>query len=78
MNRRFSHPDREALVTLYKEMEFRQWLGELLEGKDEGVDDVKGGEPAPASAEATESDAEGSSAGLSKFPPIGVASCGKR
>jgi len=57
-----AHPDREALVTLYKEMEFRQWLGELLEGKDEGVDDVKGGEPAPASAEATESDAEGSSA----------------
>ena len=29
-----AHPDREALVTLYKEMEFRQWLGELLEGKD--------------------------------------------
>jgi DNA polymerase-1 len=57
-----AHPDREALVTLYKEMEFRQWLGELLEGKDEGVDDVKGGEPAPASANASESDAEGSSA----------------
>ncbi|WP_386080014.1 DNA polymerase I [Vreelandella sp. F11] len=46
-----AHPDREALVALYKEMEFRQWLGELLEGKDEGVDDVKGGEPAPASAD---------------------------
>ncbi|KPQ27966.1 MAG: DNA polymerase I PolA, partial [Halomonas sp. HL-93] len=45
-----AHPDREALVELYKEMEFRQWLGELLEGKDQGVDDVKGGEPAPASA----------------------------
>ncbi|NVF13086.1 DNA polymerase I [Vreelandella maris] len=57
-----AHPDREALVTLYKEMEFRQWLGELLEGKDEGVDDVKGGEPAPASADVAESDAEGSSA----------------
>jgi len=57
-----AHPDREALVTLYKEMEFRQWLGELLEGKDEGVDDVKGGEPAPASADAAESDAEDSSA----------------
>ena len=42
-----AQPDREALVTLYKEMEFRQWLGELLEGKDEGVDDVTGGEPAP-------------------------------
>lgn len=37
-----AHPDREALVTLYKEMEFRQWLGELMEGKDAGVDDVKG------------------------------------
>ena len=45
-----AHPDREALVELYKEMEFKQWLGELLEGKDEGVDDVKGGEPAPANA----------------------------
>ncbi|MBR9906060.1 MAG: DNA polymerase I, partial [Gammaproteobacteria bacterium] len=60
-----AHPDREALVTLYKEMEFRQWLGELLEGKDEGVDDVKGGEPAPASAddsepEGTEASANGS------------------
>lgn len=48
-----AHPDREALVALYKEMEFRQWLGELLEGKDEGVDDVKGGEPTPASAQAS-------------------------
>ncbi|AJY49489.1 DNA polymerase I [Halomonas sp. KO116] len=60
-----AHPDREALVTLYKEMEFRQWLGELLEGKDEGVDDVKGGEPVPASAddsepEGTEASANGS------------------
>ena len=45
-----AHPDREALVELYKQMEFRQWLGELLEGKDEGVDDVKGGDPAPANA----------------------------
>ncbi|WP_339934207.1 DNA polymerase I [Vreelandella glaciei] len=62
-----AHPDREALVTLYKEMEFRQWLGELLEGKDEGVDDVKGGEPVPASAddsepEGTEAPANGSAA----------------
>ncbi|KIN12772.1 DNA polymerase I [Vreelandella titanicae] len=54
-----AHPDREALVTLYKEMEFRQWLGELLEGKDEGVDDVKGGEPAPASAEEVSNESEG-------------------
>ncbi|MEA2116858.1 DNA polymerase I [Halovibrio sp. HP20-50] len=51
-----AHPDREALVTLYKEMEFRQWLGELLEGKDEGVDDVKGGEPTPASAKDADSE----------------------
>ncbi|MEL7983061.1 DNA polymerase I [Vreelandella titanicae] len=56
-----AHPDREALVTLYKEMEFRQWLGELLEGKDEGVDDVKGGEPAPVSAEEGGSESEGAS-----------------
>ena len=26
-------------------MEFKQWLAELLEGNDEGVDDVAGGEP---------------------------------
>ncbi|MDQ7730866.1 DNA polymerase I [Halomonas sp. SpR8] len=57
-----AHPDREALVTLYKEMEFRQWLGELLEGKDEGVDDVKGGEPAPASADEVGTKSEVSSA----------------
>ncbi|MGE6780795.1 DNA polymerase I [Vreelandella titanicae] len=56
-----AHPDREALVILYKEMEFRQWLGELLEGKDEGVDDVKGGEPAPVSAEEGGSESEGAS-----------------
>ncbi|WFE73064.1 DNA polymerase I [Halomonas sp. M1] len=43
-----AHPDREALVELYKEMEFRQWLSELLEGNGAGVDDVKGGEPVPA------------------------------
>jgi len=59
-----AHPDREALVILYKEMEFRQWLGELLEGKDEGVDDVKGGEPAPVSAEEDGSESEGESASV--------------
>ncbi|OJA05576.1 DNA polymerase I [Halomonas sp. QHL1] len=57
-----AHPDREALVTLYKEMEFRQWLGELLEDKDEGVDNVKGGEPAPTSAEEAVNESEESSA----------------
>ncbi|WAM51517.1 DNA polymerase I [Vreelandella venusta] len=45
-----AHPDREALVELYKEMEFKQWLAELLAGSDEGIDDVKGGEPAPDNA----------------------------
>lgn len=62
-----AHPDREALVTLYKKMEFRQWLGELLEGKDEGVDDVKGGEPAPVSAEEGGSESEGSGAAVQAF-----------
>ncbi len=46
-----AHPDREALVELYKEMEFKQWLAELLAGNDEGVDDVKGGDPAPDNAD---------------------------
>ena len=63
-----AHPDREALVTLYKEMEFRQWLGELLEGKDEGVDDIKSGTPAPASANEAESESEESDA--STKPPV--------
>lgn len=48
-----AHPDREQLVELYKELEFKQWLAELLEGKDEGVDDVKSGEPVPEDAEET-------------------------
>ncbi|MBE0403866.1 MULTISPECIES: DNA polymerase I [Halomonas] len=52
-----AHPDREQLVSLYKELEFRQWLAELLEGNDEGVDDVKGGEPVPEDTEET-SDAQ--------------------
>ncbi|WP_339117767.1 DNA polymerase I [Halomonas sp. BMC6] len=46
-----AHPDREALVELYKEMEFKQWLAELLEGNDEGVDDVAGGEPVSEAAD---------------------------
>ncbi len=40
-----AHPDREALTRLYRELEFKAWLGELLEGRDEGVDDVSGGAP---------------------------------
>ncbi|WP_075880633.1 DNA polymerase I [Vreelandella massiliensis] len=38
-----AHPDRERLLELYRELEFKQWLAELLEGKDEGVDDIEGG-----------------------------------
>ncbi|MDZ7851903.1 MAG: DNA polymerase I [Halomonas sp.] len=37
-----AHPDREALLELYRRLEFKQWLAELLEGKDEGVDDAGG------------------------------------
>nr|WP_289113307.1 DNA polymerase I [uncultured Halomonas sp.] len=48
-----AHPDREALVELYKEMEFKQWLAELLEGNDEGVDDVEGGEPVSETTDST-------------------------
>ncbi|MFG6665871.1 DNA polymerase I [Halomonas sp. HNIBRBA4712] len=40
-----AHPDREKLTELYQALEFKQWLAELLEGQDEGVDDVTGGEP---------------------------------
>ncbi|MDW5378372.1 DNA polymerase I [Halomonas sp. HP20-15] len=40
-----AHPDREALTRLYRELEFKAWLGELLAGRDEGVDDVSGGAP---------------------------------
>ncbi|MCL7942146.1 DNA polymerase I [Halomonas sp. ATCH28] len=42
-----AHPDREALLELYRRLEFRAWLSELLEGKDEGVDDAAGGTPVP-------------------------------
>ncbi|WP_227367394.1 DNA polymerase I [Halomonas sp. M20] len=37
-----AHPDREALAALYRDLEFKNWLSELLEGKDQGVDDVEG------------------------------------
>ncbi|WP_303856606.1 5'-3' exonuclease H3TH domain-containing protein, partial [Salinicola salarius] len=39
-----AEPDREALKALYQRLEFKNWLTELLEGKDEGVDDVGAGE----------------------------------
>ncbi|XKE45866.1 DNA polymerase I [Halomonas organivorans] len=41
-----AHPDREALLELYRRLEFKAWLAELLEGRDAGVDDVAGGAPA--------------------------------
>ncbi|WP_458524557.1 DNA polymerase I [Onishia taeanensis] len=34
-----AHPDREALAELYREMEFKAWLSDLLEGKDEAAAD---------------------------------------
>ncbi|MCE0733862.1 DNA polymerase I [Halomonas sp. G15] len=46
-----AHPDREALLELYRRLEFRAWLSELLEGRDEGVDDAAGGTPVPAGDE---------------------------
>ncbi|MEQ5800723.1 DNA polymerase I [Halomonas sp. H10-9-1] len=48
-----AHPDREALLELYRRLEFRAWLAELLEGRDEGGDDVAGG-GAVADADAAE------------------------
>nr|WP_298249986.1 DNA polymerase I [uncultured Halomonas sp.] len=53
-----AHPDREALLGLYRRFEFRAWLSELLEGKDEGVDDVAGGTTTPA-VEGEEAEAGG-------------------
>ncbi|MDN6180104.1 MAG: DNA polymerase I [Halomonas subglaciescola] len=53
-----AHPDREALVGLYRELEFKRELSELLEGRDEGVDDVAGGSPAPENADDGKSEAE--------------------
>jgi len=50
-----AHPDREALLELYRRLEFKAWLAELLEGEDEGVDDVAGGTATP--------DADGEQAG---------------
>ncbi|WP_431025040.1 DNA polymerase I [Halomonas sp. H5] len=53
-----AHPDRERLVTLYRELEFKTWLAELLEGKDEGVDDVATGTSAAAEGEASPTSAQ--------------------
>ncbi|MCP1361156.1 5'-3' exonuclease H3TH domain-containing protein, partial [Halomonas sp. BBD45] len=48
-----AHPDREALLELYRDLEFKAWLSELLAGKDKGVDDVAGGASAGASTRDT-------------------------
>ncbi|GHC15282.1 DNA polymerase I [Aidingimonas halophila] len=37
-------PDRDRLLELYRDLEFKGWLAELLEGQDEGVDDISGGQ----------------------------------
>ncbi|MGM0704139.1 MAG: DNA polymerase I [Pseudomonadota bacterium] len=47
-----ARPDRETLLALYRRLEFKAWLAELLEGRDQGVDDVAGGTPAPQSGDA--------------------------
>ncbi|MDT8895537.1 DNA polymerase I [Halomonas sp. I1] len=47
-----AHPDREALLELYRRLEFKAWLSELLEGGDEGVDDVAGGTATPGAGDA--------------------------
>ncbi|WP_136249015.1 DNA polymerase I [Halomonas borealis] len=52
-----ARPDREALGELYRRLEFKAWLSELLEGKDEGVDDAAGG------TAAADGGAEGQSGG---------------
>ncbi len=57
-----AHPDREALVELYRELEFKRELNELLQGQDQGVDDVAGGTPAPESAAQDSEDEVGSPA----------------
>ncbi|WP_280541010.1 DNA polymerase I [Chromohalobacter sp. 11-W] len=51
-----AHPDREALKALYTELEFKNWLGELLEGRDEGVDDVATGAPTKEEGDAPATD----------------------
>ncbi|SFU80424.1 DNA polymerase I [Halomonas korlensis] len=59
-----AHPDRPALFELYRELEFKAWLAELLEGKDEGVDDIPAGKPVATGAPHSETgeDAPGGSA----------------
>ena len=51
-----AHPDREALTELYREMEFKAWLSDLLEGKDEGVNAAPAGESDAADEPEEESD----------------------
>ncbi|MCK2183866.1 DNA polymerase I [Halomonas getboli] len=53
-----AHPDREALAELYRRLEFKAWLSELLEGKDKGVDDAASGEGAEGGESGGERDGE--------------------
>ncbi|MFC3283270.1 DNA polymerase I [Litchfieldella rifensis] len=55
-----AHPDREALLELYRELEFKAWLAELLEGRDEGVDDIQGGQALGEHGEAAAATSSGS------------------
>ena len=52
-----AHPDREALTELYREMEFKAWLSDLLEGKDESISAAVAGE-SDAADEPEEGDQE--------------------
>ncbi|SDG52050.1 DNA polymerase I [Onishia taeanensis] len=52
-----AHPDREALTELYREMEFKAWLSDLLEGKDESISAAVAGE-SDAADEPEEEDQE--------------------
>ncbi|KGE78512.1 DNA polymerase I [Halomonas salina] len=49
-----AHPDREALAELYRRLEFKAWLSELLEGKDKGIDDAASGEGSEAGDDGSE------------------------
>lgn len=48
-----AQPDRETLKRLYQTLEFKNWLLELLQGEDEGVDDVAEGTPIPSDTAVT-------------------------
>ncbi|QFT83617.1 DNA polymerase I [Halomonas sp. THAF12] len=55
-----AHPDRESLGELYRRLEFKAWLSELLGGKDKGVDAASG------DAEAGDDGSEGGEGGAER------------